>query len=295
MTHTTTAFVLSGGGSLGAVQVGMLAALAENGIRPDVLVGTSAGAMNAAWVAAHGLSPASLDDLAAVWVGLRRSDVFPVDVRRVVRSLLGWGPAMSTADRLRALVVRHVGDLDLSDATVPVHFVAADALTGRSVLVSDGPLADGVLASAAIPGVFPPVALGGRLLVDGALADRSGLSHAVSLGATETYLLPAGAPCALEEPPGSALGMAVHAVALLLEQRLVAEVRSLSGRSRLRALPPLCPLAVSATDFGHGAELVERGRRSALDWLAGGGTELPAPARFLRLHDHAEPPVEAAG
>jgi NTE family protein len=75
----TTVFVLSGGGSLGAVEVGMLQALAENGIVPDALVGTSAGALNAAWVAAHGMSDDSLEELAAIWIELRRADVFPVD------------------------------------------------------------------------------------------------------------------------------------------------------------------------------------------------------------------------
>ena len=73
----TTAFVLSGGGSLGAVQVGMLQALAERGVEPDLLVGTSCGALNAAWVAGHGMSRTSLAELAAVWIGLRRRDIFP--------------------------------------------------------------------------------------------------------------------------------------------------------------------------------------------------------------------------
>jgi NTE family protein len=74
----TTAFVLSGGGSLGAVQVGMLQELAARGIRPDLLVGTSAGALNAAYVAGHGAEPAALDRLAAIWRALRRRDVFPL-------------------------------------------------------------------------------------------------------------------------------------------------------------------------------------------------------------------------
>ena len=83
----TTAFVLSGGGSLGAVQAGMLAALEEQGLRPDLLIGTSAGALNAAYLGAHGYSSESIADLATLWRGLRRQDVFPVDPLRSVLAL----------------------------------------------------------------------------------------------------------------------------------------------------------------------------------------------------------------
>lgn len=100
----STAFVLSGGGSLGAVQVGMLQALSDHGIEPDLLVGTSAGAMNAAWVAGHGTSPASLAGLESVWTRLRRSDVLPLDARTALRGLLGRSPALTSPTRLRDLV-----------------------------------------------------------------------------------------------------------------------------------------------------------------------------------------------
>ena len=103
---TTTAFVLTGGGSLGAVQVGMLQALSVHGVRPDLLVGTSSGAMNAAWVAGHGMSTDSLAELASIWTGLRRTDVFPVGPRQVLRGLLGLSTAVSTNTRLSRLVAK---------------------------------------------------------------------------------------------------------------------------------------------------------------------------------------------
>lgn len=104
----TTAFVLSGGGSLGAVQVGMLRALAERGITPDLLVGTSAGALNAAFVAAHGTFPASLDQLAATWASLRRDDVFPPRAPQMMLALAGARAALCTDSGLERLVRRHV-------------------------------------------------------------------------------------------------------------------------------------------------------------------------------------------
>ena len=292
MSARTTAFVLSGGGSLGAVQVGMLQALAEQGITPDLLVGTSVGAMNAAWVAGHGMSPSSLEALADVWRSLRRADAFPVDLRRVLGGLLGRDVAVSSPDRLGDLVRRHAGFDDLADASIPVHLVATDLMSGRDVLISEGSVVTGVLASAAIPGVFPPVRLGGRLLVDGALAPHAGVTQAMALGAEVVYLLPTGTPCALAEPPRSAAAMVLHSLTLLLEQRAIHDVATMAGEVAIRVLPPLCPLAVSAIDFGRAAELIGRARRSTLAWIEDGGTDLPAPERFLSLHKHPRHPSE---
>src|SRR5215218_9013835 len=105
----TTAFVLSGGGSLGAVQVGMLQALGERGATPDLLVGTSAGALNAVFVASHGMYPTSLGLLAATWEALRRDDVFPLRAPRMVLALAGAHDALCADTGLERLVRRHVG------------------------------------------------------------------------------------------------------------------------------------------------------------------------------------------
>jgi NTE family protein len=283
----TTAFVLSGGGSLGAVQVGMLQALAARGVRPDLMIGTSAGAVNAAWVGGHGMSQESLAELARMWAGLTRGQVFPVSPLRALQALLGLEPSLCSSDRLCALLEKHVIIDDLSEAAVPVHVVATDLLSGQGVLISTGPVTPAVQASAAIPGVFPPVLLGGQRLVDGGIAQHTAVGRAVELGATEIYVLPTGHPCALSRPPVSALGVAVQALTLLIEQRLMAEVGRYGGSATIKVLPPLCPLAVSAADFSRGAELVERGRRASEEWLDGGGVDLPAPERFLSLHRHA--------
>ena len=285
----TTAFVLSGGGSLGAVQVGMLQALAAHGIEPNLLVGTSAGAMNAAWVAAHGTSKESLDGLAGVWTRLRRRDVFPVDVRTALRAILGQRPAVTSPDRLQRLVTVCAGISTLEEAVIPVHLVTADLLSGQTVTLSSGSLVSGVLASAAVPGVLPPIVRDGRHLVDGGVASHTGVTEAVDLGATLIYVLPTGTPCALPAPPRSAVGVAMHALTLLIEQRLAREMAGLAGAATLKVVPPLCPLSTSAMDFAHGAELITRSRRAATDWIAHGGIDLPGPERFLAGHRHRTP------
>jgi NTE family protein len=289
----TTAFVLSGGGSLGAVQVGMLQALAERGVKPDLLVGTSCGALNAAWVAGHGMSNESLRGLATAWMGLRRSDVFPVDARQVLRGLLGLSPAVVANRKLRQFISNHAGLEDLAHAQVPTYFVAADLLSGRDVLISTGDVTNGVLASCAIPGVLPPVEHDGGQLVDGGLACHTGIAQAVDLGASVIYVLPSGGACGMTRAPRSAIGVALHSLTLLIGQRLFHEISAIQAGTTIKLLPPLCPLAVSAADFSHAAELISRARRSGLEWIDSGGTELPHPERSLAPHDHAS--VRAAG
>lgn len=283
----TTAFVLSGGGSLGAVQVGMLQALTDRGVRPDLLVGTSAGALNAGFVAGHGTGPAALDRLAAVWAGLRRRDVFPLRPARLAAVALGRAPSLCADDGLRRLLVEHLRFRRLEDARIPLHVVTTDVRSGEEVVLSTGDAVDAILASAAIPAVFPSVRIDGRDLVDGGIADNAALSAAVAVGADVVYVLPTGFACALDDAPSSPLSSALHALTLLIEQRLVLEVASYAGHADIRVLPPLCPLSVGSTDFRHGADLVERARTATRRWLDAGGPARPHPERFLSLHHHS--------
>ncbi|HLM07242.1 MAG TPA: patatin-like phospholipase family protein [Blastococcus sp.] len=288
----TTAFVLSGGGSLGAVQVGMLQALAERGVTPDLLVGTSAGALNAVFVAAHGTSPASLDLLAGTWAGLRRDDVFPLRAPQMVLALAGARDALCTGSGLERLVRRHVGFARLEDAPIPVHLVTTDLLSGEEVLLSEGDVVSAVLASSAIPGVLPPVRRDGRTLVDGGLADNAAISQAVELGADRIFVLPTGYACALPVPPTRPLAVAVQALSLLVQRRLITDVALYADRVDLVVLPPLCPLRIGATDFRHAAELCRRARASSGRWLDSGAASLPRPERILGMHGHRAGPVE---
>jgi len=288
----TTAFVLSGGGSLGAVQVGMLQALGERGITPDLLVGTSAGALNAVFVAASGMSASSLDRLAAIWAGLRRDDVFPLRAPQMVLALAGARDALCAGSGLERLVRRHVPFAGLEDAPIPVHLVTTDLLSGEEVLLSEGDAVTAVLASSAIPAVLPPVRRDGRTLVDGGLADNAAISQAVALGADRIYVLPTGYACALPIPPSKPLAVAVQALSLLVQRRLITDVELYADRVDLVVLPPLCPLRISATDFRHATELRRRAHASAVNWLDSGEAYLPRPERILGLHGHDDPAAD---
>jgi NTE family protein len=282
----TTAFVLSGGGSLGAVQVGMLQALAERGVAPDVLVGTSAGALNAVFVAAHGTSPAALARLAAVWREVRRDDVFPVRAPQVLLALAGARDSLCVSDGLERLLKRHVPVSRLEDAQIPVHLVATDLLSGEEALLSRGDTISAVLASSAVPAVLPPVQRDGRTLVDGGLADNAALSQAVALGADRVYVLPTGYACALPAPPTRPLAVAVQALTLLVQRRLITDVALYADRVDVVVLPPLCPLRISATDFRHAEELRSRAHASSAAWLDSGAADRAHPERILGVHGH---------
>jgi NTE family protein len=285
-----TAFVLSGGGSLGAVQVGMLQALAARKVEPDLLIGTSVGALNAGYVAGMGTEPAALDDLATIWSRLRRSDVFPLHPGRLAAAAVGRAPSLCGNGPLRRLIARHIAFERLEHAGIPLHVVTTDVRSGREIVLSTGDAVDAILASAAIPAVLPSVRIDDRDLIDGGVADNAAVSQAVALGADVVYVLPTGYACALEAAPSSPLSSALHALTLLIEQRLIIEVAHYGEHSDIRVLPPLCPMTISSSDFRHGAVLVERARTATERWLDDGGTRLAHPERFLSLHRHSPQP-----
>lgn len=295
----TTAFVLTGGGSLGAVQVGMLAALHERGIEPDLLVGTSVGAVNAAHLAGpagtsrRGSSSRStaarLEELTRLWLDLRRRDVFPLDPRRWLAAVRGGQPSMFPGTGLERLLQRHLGFDELEQARIPVEVTATDLVTGKGLVMSTGSPVSAVRASAAVPGVLPPVLRDGRTLVDGAIGELDVLAHTAAHGMTDIYLLPAGYPCA-GSPPRTALGIALSSLSLLLHRQLIAQVRGYTGAAELHIVPPLCPLSVSPADFTQTPDLLRRAHESTKDWLdSRRGVDGQRDPSVLALHAHAAP------
>jgi NTE family protein len=277
-----TTFVLAGGGSFGAVQVGMLRALVEHGVAADAVIGSSVGAINGAWFAGspHAGGVARLE---SIWRGLRRSDIFPL-TWRAVAGLLGRRDFVVDPGALRALLEQHLPYREIREAAVPLHVVATDLLGGGTVRLSDGPVVEAVMASCAIPAAFPPVRVGERYLIDGAVAANTPISVAVECGAERVIVLPTGFACALKVPPRGALACALQAITLLTAHQLVGEIEQLRGRVEIITVPPLCPLAVSPYDFSRGAELIERAAEQTRRWLAGGGLSRERVPAALRAH-----------
>jgi NTE family protein len=278
------AFVLAGGASLGAVEVGMLRALYERAIVPQLLVATSAGALNAAFIASRPQTVQTVDELGEIWRGLRRGQVFPINLVTGLLGFLGAQDHLVPDGAMRRLITRHVEHERLEEMPVELHVVAVDVVTGEELRLSRGPAVEAVMASAAIPAVLPKVSWEGRELMDGGVANNTPISHAIELGADEIYVLPTGNACALAEPPKGALAMALHALSLLTQRRLIDDIEIHEDRAKLVVLPPPCPLSVQPIDFGHADELIERAHADACEFLDSGGAE--RPPIHMRMHGH---------
>jgi NTE family protein len=294
-----TAFVLSGGGARGAMQVGMLRALLERGERPDVVVGTSIGAWNGSWLARNPTLD-RLDELVRIWHGLTPAKVLLgyepngaaltrsipgmlmlAAVRRMTQGYASLYPDAGT----RQLAMRLIGDATFEDLPVPLRIVATDLTRGTRAIFGSGPLVPAVIASSAIPGIFPPVRIGGHLYVDGGALDNASLDVALDLGARRMFVLNVGYNTATEtaahwagEPAlgGERVrGNGSHPLAGVLERttqvvtnyQLDRAVRRLPPGIEFHLIRPLQPSPGGTLDFGRSAEWIEQGYAIASEYL----------------------------
>ena len=188
---TRTAFVLGGGGILGATQVGMLRALLDRGIRPDLVLGTSIGSVNGAFVAADP-TPASADRLAKVWRKVsEEGDFLENPFRQAARAAKYRTHFMSTRP-LQRLIDENLGVGRIEDLVVPFQCVAAHIESSKARWFSTGPITPAILASCAVPGMFAPVEIEGQHFLDGGLVHSIPVGRALAMGATEIFVLQVG-------------------------------------------------------------------------------------------------------
>ena len=182
------AFVLSGGGSLGSVQVGALEALLEEGIYPDLIVGTSVGAFNGALLAREPTVEGVLA-LRKIWLSLEMGSVFTGGRRRAFFRLLLGKNHLYTDEGRRRLAARNLGPITFADLAVPFLATATDVGEGAIHIFDSGPLLPALLASSAVPGIFPPVQIEGRTYADGAILSYCNIETAWRRGATHIVLI----------------------------------------------------------------------------------------------------------
>lgn len=185
------AFVLGGGGKLGTAEVGMLEALTAAGIRPDLVLGTSIGAINGAAIAADP-TPAGVRRLRALWDGVESSGVFGGRFVDRIRHIAASRTSLHSNEPLRRLLERALDHRRIEDLPVRFECVAACIETASEQWFADGPVIDAVLASSAVPGLLPAVQIGGRHYLDGGIVDSIPVQRAVQLGATTIHVLQVG-------------------------------------------------------------------------------------------------------
>lgn len=201
-----TAFVLSGGGARGALQVGALRALLEAGERPDVVVGTSIGAWNGA-VLASDPTLCGVETMERAWrsahpirvllgmeprAGSPAQALAAMRALTAVRRLAAGQPSLYSDTGMQQLLGKLVGASTFEELAVPLRVIAADITHGKRVVFDSGHVAPAVLASSAIPGIFPPVRIGDAAYVDGGALDNASIETALSLGARRVFVLDVG-------------------------------------------------------------------------------------------------------
>ena len=266
------AFVLSGGGSYGAVQVGMLKALQEAGITPDLVVGSSVGALNGVrYAASPGDAVATLED---IWRSMDRSGVFggrsrPGQIWAATRRILRRNTSSAfSPERLRAMIDTHLPASDLDDLPIRAAIVVTDAMLGRPKALTRGQLGPLLQASAALPGIFPPVQVDGCFYIDGGVTANVPIRQAIDLGARGVVVLDANPRTMPGTIPDSFTGSLLHASMIMLRNQRADADDELKGRLPILHLPQPTPPEQSSFDFGQADELMSAGYSSTRSFLS---------------------------
>jgi NTE family protein len=236
MARGDVAFVLGGGGHLGAHEVGMLRALLECGVVPDLVVGTSIGAINGAAVAADP-GVGAVDRLEEVWTRVECSDALGEGIIGRLGTLVRTRTHLHDNDGLRRVLTDSLDAERFEDLRVPFHCVAACIESASEHWFSSGPLVDAILASSAVPGILPPVCIDGRHFVDGGIVNSIPVGRAVALGARTVYVLHVGRVDRPLEPPRWPWEVALVAFEIARRHRFVGDLENLPDDVELHVMP----------------------------------------------------------
>jgi NTE family protein len=262
------AFVLSGGASHGAVHVGMLRALIEAGVEPDALFGTSVGAVNAS-VIAHVQDSDRLDVLTAAWHDFAKRPPIRPSLARNALAVLARRRALSDLSPLRARLEETFGGARIENAAIPLFVTATNLRTGRERLFERGDLLQALMASCAVPGLFPPVEIDGVPYIDGLLYGAP-VRAAVERGHDTLYLLLTNSTLPAHELPATWWGIARRAATMIMWNQLT--VPDCAGEVAIHTVPaPPSMATVGRWDFSRTKELLADSYETAARWVA----ELP--------------------
>jgi len=230
------AFVLGGGGVLGAHEVGMLRALAERGVRPDVVLGTSVGAVNGAFFAADP-TLAGVERLSELWRQSNWSERSAGAALRRVSTLARSGTHLESLSEMRQRLLSLLPVTRVEDLQVPFQCVAASIERAAEHWFDRGPLVDVVLASCAVPGILPPVPIDGEHFIDGGIVNSIPVSRAVTLGARKIYVLQVGRLEQSLRPPRRPWEVGLVAFEVARRHRFAHDLHSLPDDVELHVLP----------------------------------------------------------
>lgn len=267
-----TAFVLLGGGARGAAQAGALTVLLDAGIRPDFIVGISAGSWNGSYIAV-GPTPERAVRLEGLWIATTSNDIMGPNRWVSALNAVANRTSLYGSAGMRRSAERQLSNVTFEELAVPLTIVAADLVAGEPIYFAEGPVLPAVLASSAVPGIFPPVIGDGYVLVDGGLVEWAGCMRTMELGAERIFLIACGGVT-------SAVPKLVS-FRHILERSFEVSNRSSFGRTvfalrgaGIEVIPVFPELTIgTALDFDHAPALVHAGRaaarRALLEWKSG--------------------------
>ena len=277
------AFVLGGGGNLGAIQVGQLQALAERGIVPDVVVGCSVGALNAAAVAGNPTRD-EIDRLVDLWTTLTRNDIFPTSrLSRGPWLFVRNGLSAYSNDGLRRVIDGWLRYRTFEETTVPLWIVATSMQTGLEHWFHSGDVQQALLASTALPGFFPPVQIDGESFIDGGVVNNVPVSKAIELGAKHIFVLDVGNHIRDRKPPQRPYEVLMHAVAIARAHRYRVDLDHVPEGVNIYPMPAIDTRGLRYDDFRQSRRLIDIAYRTASAFLAHPALTLPAVKSRRRM------------
>ena len=262
------AFVLSGGGNLGALQIGMLRALAERDLRPDLILGCSVGAINGAALA-EDPTLAGVARMERLWRELDGAELMPGGLLPGAVALARKGEAIHGNGGLRRALETHLRSRRFEDLVIPFQCVATDVLGVRETWFTSGPLIDPILASCAIPAVYPAVEIDGVRYLDGAIVDEVPMARAVELGAHTLYVLQVSAFSRPRPVPRRPLDVAIQSFWLARHHRFKRELAAMPASVDVHLLPTGPAPEIRYNDFTRVAEMIDLAYGASSDYLAG--------------------------
>ncbi len=280
-------FVLAGGATLGALQVGMLTALAEAGIEPDLVVGTSVGSLNGAVLADVGDVATAADLLDGVWRGLTTSSVFPGG-RLAQAWRLARGRSVYPDRGLRRLVRTTLGPRPtFEDLALPLAVVTSNVLTGHPDAYASGDLVAPLLASSAIPGLLPMQDVDGTPHWDGGVTANVPLRTAQRMGAAALVVLDPGDICHRDVAPSGAAAASLAAMGTAIRQRVLVEVTAVAAELPVLYLERPCVTGRRPLSFASTPALLAAGAATARRFLA--DAPVPGPGAMVGTpHSHED-------
>lgn len=252
------ALVLSGGGVLGALQAGILRALFRTPYRPDLIVGTSAGALNGAFLSFQPDAKGA-DELVTIWSSLRDKSLFMFNPLRIAYQMFTQKLCLFNSDLLKELVEQYAPADDFGATKIPLYITTTNLSKGRKEVFHEGPISRAVLASTALPGFFCPVEIDGDQYVDGGVLANLDLETALDLGATEILAIDLSR-CIDGQRPDSMVSLWMQTLDVIQRERVEREMARLAPKAHITLIQPGIETTRSLSSFSAVEQLMDEGQ-----------------------------------